>query len=422
MKRKLILGCVADDFTGGSDAASFLTAGGLKTVLCNGIPTQHFVLPEDCDAVVIALKSRTQQTNAAVADTLASVRWLKKLGAEHFYIKYCSTFDSTPKGNIGPVKDAVLEELDVPGSILCPALPENGRTVKNGILYVNGIPLAESSMKDHPLTPMWESKISRLMEPQSRYSALELHRDILHGQREHLLSVLASFTAGRAHYYLIPDYAEPADAEILVDLFGNMKVLSGGSGILTALARRWKPDGASRETHPGTKGSAVILAGSCSAATNAQTACYLSQGGNAVRLEDACLLGGRQNPSQIWQQAQAAGSGVSMIYAYDSPEGLKAKGNAQRKALSTRIEDTLAEIAALAVADGVRRIIVAGGETSGAVTRRLGFSAFRIGPSIAPGVPVLIPLEQPDIRLVLKSGNFGQEDFFVRALSMTEEG
>lgn len=264
MENGLIFGCIADDFTGGSDAASFLAAGGMNTILCNGIPDVGFVLPEGCEAVVIALKSRTQETAAAVSDSLASVRWLQDHGAKHFYVKYCSTFDSTPKGNIGPIMDAVLEYLDVPCSILCPALPANGRTVKDGILYVNGVPLARSPMKDHPLTPMWESRIARLMEPQSRYESLELPSQLLRGRRRELMDAISSFAEGKTHYYLIPDYVDDADAKLLSDLFGGHKVLSGGSGILTAVAQSLKTTNAAKPVSSQPNGSAIILAGSCS--------------------------------------------------------------------------------------------------------------------------------------------------------------
>lgn len=421
MENGLIFGCIADDFTGGSDAASFLSAGGMNTILCSGIPEAGFVLPEGCEAVVIALKSRTQETSAAVSDSLAAVRWLQEHGAKHFYVKYCSTFDSAPKGNVGPIMDAVLEYLDVPCTILCPALPANGRTVKDGILYVNGVPLSQSPMKDHPLTPMWESRIAHLMEPQSRYASLELPSDLLRGRTRELMDAISSFAEGKTHYYLIPDYVDDNDAILLADLFGGYKVLSGGSGILTAVAQSLKTNNAAKPASLEPNGPAIIFAGSCSVATNAQTNDYLSKGGQAVRLENTHLLDGRQTPDRIWKQAQTLKTDAPLIYSWESPEGLKAKRDAQGKALSALIEKTLSEIAAQAVADGTHRIIVAGGETSGAVTRRLGYRAFWIGKSIAPGVPILIPLERPDVRLVLKSGNFGQKDFFSRALTMTKE-
>lgn len=222
MPEKLLLGCVADDFTGGSDAASHLAAGGLNTILCNGVPAPGFVPPEGCEAVVIALKSRTQETESAVADSMKAARWLAEQGAEQLYVKYCSTFDSRPCGNIGPIVDAILEAFNVPGTVLCPALPSNGRVVRDGILYVNGVPLAESPMKDHPLTPMWESRVAKLMEPQGKYACLEVFRDALHGDPETLLTGLARRISSQAHYYIVPDYVDEADAEKIISLFGGM--------------------------------------------------------------------------------------------------------------------------------------------------------------------------------------------------------
>lgn len=418
MPEKLLLGCVADDFTGGSDAASHLAAGGLNTILCNGVPAPGFVPPEGCEAVVIALKSRTQETESAVADSMKAARWLAEQGAEQLYVKYCSTFDSRPCGNIGPIVDAILEAFNVPGTILCPALPSNGRVVRDGILYVNGVPLAESPMKDHPLTPMWESRVAKLMEPQGKYACLEVFRDALHGDPETLLTGLARRISSQAHYYIVPDYVDEADAEKIISLFGGMRVLTGGSGLLTPLARRLKPRRHAEVFSSAAAGRALILSGSCSPATNAQTQWYLHHGGEGLRLQGSALLNGSETAGTLWARAGAFSS-APLIYAYETPEKLHAKRADGGQMLSAKIEQTLAETAALAVADGVTRIIVAGGETSGAVVRRLGFQAFGIGESLAPGVPVLLPLERPELRLILKSGNFGQRDFFFRALSAT---
>ena len=333
---------------------------------------------------------------------------------------YCSTFDSTPRGNIGPILDAALEHLHVPASILCPALPANGRTVREGILYVNGVPLAESPMKDHPLTPMWESRITKLMAPQSRYEAMELHGSLIRGNRQTLLAEMAAFSEGRRGCYFVPDYETDQDAVRLAEIFGSWKLLSGGSGLLTALARQLKPGAGKPYPPSGVPGSALILAGSCSVATRAQIRHFLSQGGRALRLEDELLLSGVQTPETLWMEAKGQAGDAPLIYAYETPEGLMEKRNPQGRALSALIEQVLSQVARLACADGVKRLIVAGGETSGAVTKALGFTAFQIGESIAPGVPILIPLERPDIRLVLKSGNFGQEDFFQRVLDVTK--
>ena len=234
MIHKIKLGCIADDFTGAGDAASFLAEGGLRTILVNGIPGEDFLLPDDCEAVVIALKSRTQKKEDAIRDSLAGIRWLAVHGTEKFYFKYCSTFDSTPEGNIGPVTDAILEELGEKMTILCPALPANGRTVQNGILYVNGVRLEDSSMRNHPLTPMRESRISLLMKPQGKYESLELSRDLLGQSEEKVRELVEEFAHTHTHGYLIPDHIDDEDARRIVRLFGNLRFLTGGSGILKA--------------------------------------------------------------------------------------------------------------------------------------------------------------------------------------------
>ena len=420
MIHKIKLGCIADDFTGAGDAASFLAEGGLRTILVNGIPGEDFLLPDDCEAVVIALKSRTQKKEDAIRDSLAGIRWLAVHGTEKFYFKYCSTFDSTPEGNIGPVTDAILEELGEKMTILCPALPANGRTVQNGILYVNGVRLEDSSMRNHPLTPMRESRISLLMKPQGKYESLELSRDLLGQSEEKVRELVEEFAHTHTHGYLIPDHTDDEDARRIVRLFGNLRFLTGGSGILKTLAESLKTAEQDEKFFPGVHGMALIVAGSCSVATRAQELHYEHHGGNVIRLRDDGVLSGEESPEVLWKKI-CDFSGSVLVYAYDAPEGLAEKRNEEGRRLAAKIEETLAGTTLLAVKNGYRRIIAAGGETSGAVIQAMGYHAFWIGDSIAPGVPVLVPLEDPEIRIVLKSGNFGQEDFFLRALRITGE-
>lgn len=273
-----ILGCIADDFTGASDAASFLAKQGVKTVLYNGIPektskriSEKFAGKKeelaDVQAIVIALKTRTMETKKAVAQSLEAVEWLKEHGAGQIYVKYCSTFDSTKEGNIGPIMDALLEKYQVPYSILCPALPVNGRTVENGKLYVNGVPLDESPMKNHPLTPMWDSEIKNLMEAQSKYSCLNVY-DI--DEKEQ--NKVQEYSKKVNHFYVIPDYKETEDAKKIVEVFGDLPILSGGSGLLEELAYKYVSTSASATNPQKTKGKALLLAGSCSVATRGQIA------------------------------------------------------------------------------------------------------------------------------------------------------
>lgn len=422
MKKGILLGCIADDFTGASDAASFLVQGGLRTVLYNGVPDGEAVAAaEDCEAAVIALKTRTQETASAVKDSLEALGWLREQGARQFYVKYCSTFDSTPKGNIGPICDAAMELLGTECTLLCPSLPVNGRTVRGGRLYVNGIPLDETHMKNHPLTPMWDSDIPSLMKDQSRYPCFVLDRETLCSGSEAVTALTERCRKQYDRFYLVPDYETDEDAEKIVALFGGLPLLTGGSGLMSALGGKLSGENEGGPAPKGAsgQGKAILFAGSCSVATRAQVKHYLEHAaGEGIMLEPDRLLTGEQSVEKIWAQIVETDPDRILIYSSGSAGRVERTGG-DRNAEAATLERTMAELAGLAVDAGFTRIIVAGGETSGAVTKKLGLSAYRIGESIAPGVPVMIPLHDERIRLVLKSGNFGQEDFFQRALAVT---
>lgn len=419
MEKKLILGCIADDFTGASDAASFLVKGGMQTILFNGVP-QEQELAESCQAIVIALKTRTQETSSAVEDTLRAARWLKHQGARQIYIKYCSTFDSTPQGNIGPIMDAMLEEFQVPYTILCPALPVNGRIVRQGHLYVNGVPLHESPMKNHPLTPMWDSSIAGLMEPQSRYSCINITKDDYLRARISIEQQIQEYRQTHRHFYIVPDYTQNDDAATIVRLFGSLPVLSGGSGILTELARQYAQTDTERAfVSTSTEGSGILLAGSCSEMTRRQIAYAQSHDVISLQIQPLALLSGEQTPDELWAFLEANRGKQILLYSSDTPDNVRKIQESGREKIAELLEQTTAALARQAVETGYTRIIVAGGETSGAVTKALGFDSYIIGESVAPGVPVMIPRSSRQVRLVLKSGNFGQEDFFIRALHLT---
>lgn len=403
----MILGCIADDFTGASDVASFFAKGGMRTRLYNGVPQK--VCDADFDAAVIALKTRTQETAIAVEESVAALKWLREQGAERFYVKYCSTFDSTPTGNIGPICDASMEFLQTPYTVLCPALPVNGRVVRGGRLFVNGVPLEQSPMKNHPLTPMWASSIDELMVPQSKYPCRAIGR-VCGG-------ALPGLDA--AHGYYVPDMETDSDADAIVACFGGLRLLTGGSGLAQPLAQKLMGGRAVSQPDCGTDGPALLLAGSCSVATREQIKAYRAKGGVCLKIDPLALLDGTVNAKELWQQAKDCLGESVLIYSSDTPENvhkIQAYGQEQTAAL---LESTFAQLAYLAVQGGIRRVIVAGGETGGAVTRRLGFDAYEIGQSIAPGVPVMTPVADQSLRLVLKSGNFGQPDFFRRALDAT---
>lgn len=421
MTGKLILGCIADDFTGASDAASFLVKGGMQTLLFNGVPDDENKT-KDVDAIVIALKTRTQEAGCAVRESLSAVQWLKKQGARQLYIKYCSTFDSTSEGNIGPIVDAVMKLYGGKYTILCPALPINGRTVKDGCLFVNGILLAESPMKDHPLTPMSESDITKLMQLQSKYPCIKMSSEELAAGNVAVYKMLNALSKKWNAFYIVPDLVDVVDTKHIVGLFGNLPVLTGGSGLMTALAEyHMKGKTIDNGLPTATKGAGIVLAGSCSKATLAQIKYYQNRGGISFKLNPLKILQGRQNFADVWTFIQARQEKEVLIYSSESPQFLDSIRETTLNEFSRVLEKMMASIAKCALENGFKRIIVAGGETSGAVTKELGFDSYWIGESVAPGVPVMIPCAKDDVRLILKSGNFGQEDFFEWALEMTKK-
>lgn len=411
-----VLGVIADDFTGASDAASFLVKGGLSVRLVNGVPGEGYgaAAAGDAQAVVVALKSRTQEVRAAVADSLAAADFLLGAGARQLYFKYCSTFDSTPRGNIGPVADALMERSASPFSILCPALPVNGRVVRDGCLYVNGVLLQDSPMKDHPLTPMRDSDLTRLMAPQSRWESCR-------ATPEEIGRLAAR--PPEEPCYLVPDYETAEDGERIAAAAAELPLLTGGSGLLEPLARIWarKLQTSIAAPRSATEGDAILLAGSCSRATLGQIACYQARGLPSRKLDPAAVLEGRMTVEELWPfVCECRERGLApLIYSSDTPDKVRAYQALGAERVSEALEGFTAALARRAVEEGFTRIISAGGETSGAVTKALGFSSFLIGRSVAPGVPIMVPAERRDIRLVLKSGNFGQEDFFSHALRMT---
>ena len=416
-----VFGCIADDFTGAGDAASFLAKGGLSVQLFNGISSGDGEKSPggDPQAVVIALKSRTAPKEEAVRDSLAAAEHLLASGVKQIYFKYCSTFDSTPEGNIGPVADALMERMGASCSVLCPSLPVNGRTVRSGCLYVNGVPLDETHMKDHPLTPMRDHDLGRLMDPQSRFASVRLSREELKRLAE---EGRTPCTGSGKPCYFIPDYETDEDGTLIAEVFGKMPFLTGGSGLLAHLAARLgEENGGSRVPPDHTSGRAVLFAGSCSAATLRQIECYRAAGHPCVRIDPERVLDGTQTCEELWSfiKERTSEHESVLLYSSDTPENVRRIQRYGAEKVSEALEGLMAALAVRAAGEGFRRIISAGGETSGAITAALGFSAFWIGGDIAPGVPVMIPVSSPDIRVVLKSGNFGQEDFFARALSMT---
>ena len=413
-----VLGCIADDFTGATDLAGLLARSGVQVSLRIGVPSEP---PTNTGPFeVIALKSRTAPVAEAVAETRAALAWLKAAGAQRFFWKYCSTFDSTAEGNIGPVAEALMQDLGTDQTIYCPAFPENGRSIFMGNLFVGQQPLAESPMKDHPLTPMRDSNLMRLLEPQVTRSVGLADRLTVAQGADALRTRLEALRAESVAHVVVDAVAD-ADLAIIAQACREMPLMTGGSAVVMPLPALYLADGTLSADAPKTQTPAVdnktmILSGSCSAMTNAQVAAYLSAGVPSYQLDPLTLTQSGSGPVLEWL-AQQDFAASPLIYATADPDSVKAAqaklGVAEAGAL---IEQTLAACAVAARDAGARRFIVAGGETSGAVTQALDVTRLDIGPEIAAGVPWTFATSGGhQIALTLKSGNFGAEGFFVDA-------
>ena len=416
--RRLTLGVIADDFTGATDVASMLVRAGMKTVQVVGVPQGS--APE-ADAVVVALKSRTAPVDEAVRDALAALRWLQKAGARQFYFKVCSTFDSTAQGNIGPVAEALLQALDSDFSIACPAFPENGRTVFRGHLFVGDELLSESSMRHHPLTPMTDANLVRVLQAQSRGKVGLVRHDVVARGAAALRAAFEQLRAAQVRLAVV-DATDNDHLRHIAQACDGLPLLTAGSGVALGLpavyqARGWlQPDARAAELAE-VGGAAAVLSGSCSAATNAQVSHWLDAGRPAWRIDARDLAAGAPAAEQAlaWTHERLA-QGPVLIYATAQPQEVRAiQSELGAERAGHLVEQCLARIAQGLVDAGVRRLVVAGGETSGAVVQALGVNQLRIGAPIDLGVPWTQAEGRP-LLLALKSGNFGSVDFFVKAL------
>jgi uncharacterized protein YgbK (DUF1537 family) len=410
----MLLGCIADDFTGASDLANTLTAAGMRTVQTIGVPQGGV----DADAVVVALKSRSIPAAEAVRQSLGALAWLQSQGANQILFKYCSTFDSTPEGNIGPVAQALLDQLDAPITIACPAFPTNRRTIYMGHLFVGDRLLNESGMEHHPLTPMTDANLVRWLQRQMPGKVgLLAHAVVAAGPaavRERLTQLAADGVR-----VAIADAITDADLRSLGEGCADLALITGGSGIALGLPENFRRKGqlALASAAPvAVGGRAVVVSGSCSTATRAQVAAYAAMAPARMVTAEQVLEEGL-TPQQVaaWVREQPA-EPAPLVYTSADPAVVAAaqqRHGAER--VAGAIESFTGELARQLLDDGFRRFIVAGGETSGAVVQALGVHQLAIGPEIDPGVPALRGVDVP-VGLALKSGNFGAADFFSKAL------
>lgn len=422
----ICLGCIADDFTGATDLANNLVRAGMRVVQTVGVPQAP--LAESADAVVVSLKSRTIAPNQAVEQSLEALAWLRDLGATQIYFKYCSTFDSTEQGNIGPVADALMQALGTDFTIATPAFPDAGRTVYQGYLFVGDVLLNESGMQDHPLTPMRDPNLVRVLKPQTQHAVgLVNYRATTHSAQA--VSEQFHTLRDRGVGIAIVDAVGNDDLLRIGQAAAELKLVTGGSGLAIGLPANFgiEPNAqAAKLPTPG--GKRAIVSGSCSRATQGQVAHFIERGGRAIALDPVALS---QDPSKLEQYREEAvaalDSGPVLVYSTTTPEQLaqvqSALGVMQAGEM---VEQWIASIACSLVQAGVGQLIVAGGETSGAVVQALGVEQLRIGAQIDPGVPWCHGIARMQhaalpLHISLKSGNFGGPDFFSKAFEVLDQ-
>ncbi len=410
----MLLGCIADDFTGASDLANTLARGGMATTLFAGMP-----VTTACEAGVVALKTRSVPAAEAVEQSLRALAWLQGQGAQQILFKYCSTFDSTPNGNIGPVAAALMAALDAPVAVVCPAFPGAGRRVFQGHLFVGARPLHESGMERHPLTPMTDPDLRRWLARQTSVTVGHVPLETVRAG-ELGAALRSEQQAGRR--LVVVDAVADEDLLAIGAAVAGHRLVTGGSGIAMGLPANFRSAGLLRhEITPfnRVRGRGLVLSGSCSATSNAQAANHLAKH-PGLSIDAKSVVTGAVTPASIWARVQADG-GISIISTTAAPDVVAtAQDGWGRDRVATAIENFFGELARLAVAGGVSRLVVGGGETSGAVVAALvaatGVMALRVGPEIAPGVPALAA--GSSLNLALKSGNFGGPNFYKEALAV----
>jgi uncharacterized protein YgbK (DUF1537 family) len=421
-----LLGCIADDFTGATDLASTLVKNGMRTVQLIGVPDAALPVPE-ADAIVVALKSRTAPAAEAVADSLAALDWLRRAGCRQYFFKYCSTFDSTERGNIGPVGDALIAALDCGFALACPAFPTNRRTVYQGHLFVGSALLNESGMEHHPLTPMTDANLVRVLSRQTDGTVGLVPFETVEKGAAAIRDAMTALKEGGRRYAII-DAVTDIHLRAIGEAAAAHALITGGSGVAIGLPENFRRAGllpvlSDPGALPSVTGHAAILAGSCSRATLLQIA-------TARERIPVLELDPLATPDAAALAAEAAswldgrlGTRPVLIAASAPPDKVAALQNRLgREQAGALVEHALADIAAMLVGRGVRRLIVAGGETSGAVVTRLDVRSLRIGAEIDPGVPwTYAEGRGPALLLALKSGNFGAPDFFLKAFEKLEQ-
>jgi len=416
----ILLGCIADDFTGATDLANNLVRNGMRVSQTIGIPQHN--LNSELDAVVVALKSRNLEPEAAIAQSLEALEYLLAQGAQQIFFKYCSTFDSTPKGNIGPVTEALMRALGTNFTIATPAFPDNGRSVFKGYLFVGDQLLSESGMRDHPLTPMTDANLVRVMQAQCQHQVGLIEYQTVLAGADAISSRITHLKASNAKIAIV-DAVTNDDLYRIAPALKDLPLITGGSGIAIGLPANFglRAHPASSKLPPAS-GYQAIVSGSCSQATNLQVKSFKSSGGEMYAVNPLTL--NEKSVEQILQEILTwveprLSRGPVLIYSSASPDQVKeVQSQLGVQAAGSAIENLLGLVAKGLVALGVGQLLVAGGETSGACVKALGIDQMQIGQQIDPGVPwCYAEVQNRPLHIALKSGNFGAADFFTNAFS-----
>ena len=418
----VLLGAIADDFTGATDLANTLVKAGMPTIQTFGIPGPDFD-PGSAAAIIVALKSRSNPVGEAVSESLEALEWLKSLGTKQYFFKYCSTFDSTTEGNIGPVADALLEHLGEPLSIACPAFPTNGRTIYKGHLFVGDLLLSDSSMKDHPLTPMTDANLVRFLGKQTQHEVgLVPFEDVAAGPDAIKKRYNDLVAAGKK--YAIVDAVNDENLYAIGAASRELKLITGGSGVALGLPENFRQSG-ELQVDDGcyewqASGRAAVLSGSCSAMTRSQVAAVKELWPH-YNLDAIALSENKQSVLDSvfsWIDSLDAQKPFLIYSSADPAEVSAIQQKLGRERAGLLVEEAMAVVAEGLVQRGIGRLVVAGGETSGAVVKSLGIEGIQIGREIDPGVPWCKAMGSGELSLALKSGNFGAEDFFTKAFEV----
>ncbi len=421
------LGCIADDFTGATDLANNLVRSGMRVMQTFGVPTAP--LSSDVDAVVVALKSRTIPASEAIAQSLEALKWLKDQGAEQIYFKYCSTFDSTPAGNIGPVTEALMDALHCKFTIATPAFPDNGRTVFKGYLFAGAVLLNESGMQNHPLTPMTDANLVRVMQAQTQRKVGLIDHTTMAKGTQAITDKIKQLEADGVGVAIV-DATSNEDLKTLGPALKGMALVTAGSGVAIGLPGNWGLQASAKAAAlPAPSGFQAIVSGSCSLATQGQVAHYIASGQPSWQFKPLNWTA-QDVPAQIKADVAAAlawaepllSQGPVLVYATTDADTLqKVQAKFGREQTGEWMESALAQVCQGLQALGVKQWVIAGGETSGACVQALNITQMQIGPQIDPGVPWCFAPQHTAGHLTLKSGNFGTPDFFTKALKVLAE-